>query len=461
MTTEPLPTTALLTDRYELTMVEAAMRSGAARRRSVFEVFTRRLPGGRRFGVVAGTGRLLDAVERFRFGPAEIDYLHRARVVGDETLDFLREYRFRGRITGYAEGECFFPGSPLLTVESTFAEAVLLETLVLSVLNHDSAVAAAASRMTIAAHGRPCVEMGARRTHERAAVAAARAAFVGGFAATSVLEAGQAYEIPTIGTSAHSFTLVHDDEEAAFAAQVASLGPGTTLLVDTYDVARGVERAVQAARAAGGELGAVRLDSGDLVAQAFQVREQLDALGARSTRITVTSDLDEYAIAALRAAPVDTYGVGTRLVTGSGHPTAELVYKLVAREDAAGRMEEVAKASTSKHTVGGRKTAGRVLDTQGRALEELVVADEDEARARSALAAADARLLTVELVRDGGEVVEDHRGVAGLHAAAERHQRSREELPYPAWRLSEGEPPIPTRHVDLDPSDDPVLASND
>ncbi|RPF27695.1 nicotinate phosphoribosyltransferase [Georgenia muralis] len=445
--------TALLTDMYELTMIEGAVRSGTAERHSVFEVFARRLPAGRRYGVVAGTARILDAVEAFRFGPAEIDYLAAAGVVSEETLDRLAGYRFGGDITGYAEGEVFFPGSPVLTVEGTFADAVVLETVILSILNHDCAVAAAASRMTVAAHGRPCLEMGARRTHEAAAVAAARAAVVGGFAGTSVLEAGRSYGIRTIGTAAHSFTLLHDDEEAAFAAQVAALGPGTTLLVDTYDVPRGVERAVAAARAGGGELGAVRLDSGDLVAQAFTVREQLDALGATSTRITVTSDLDEHAIAALGAAPVDSYGVGTKLVTGSGHPTAELVYKIVAREDADGRMEEVAKASASKSSMGGHKVAGRVLDEAGRAVEELVVATSDVARARTEIERAGARALQVPLVV-GGEIVEEHRGPGALEAAAQRHLDSRAELPYQAWRLSEGEPAIPTRHVDLDPRDD-------
>ena len=445
--------TALLTDMYELTMIEGALRSGTAERRSVFEVFARRLPTGRRYGVVAGTGRVLDAVEAFRFGPKEIDYLAAAGIVGDETLDRLAGYRFGGDITGYGEGEVFFPGSPVLTVEGTFVDAVVLETVILSILNHDCAVAAAASRMTVAAHGRPCLEMGARRTHEAAAVAAARAAVVGGFAGTSVLEAGRSYGIRTIGTAAHSFTLLHDDEEAAFAAQVAALGPDTTLLVDTYDVPRGVARAVAAARAGGGELGAVRLDSGDLLAQAFTVREQLDALGATATRITVTSDLDEYAIAALGAAPVDAYGVGTRLVTGSGHPTAELVYKLVAREDADGRMEEVAKASASKTSIGGHKVAGRVLDATGRAVEELVLATADVPRARAEIERAGARALQVPLVRDG-QVVEEHRGPGALEAAAERHLASRAELPYQAWRLSEGDPAISTRHVDLDPGDD-------
>ena len=444
------PTTSLFTDMYELTMLQGALRSGTAERASVFELFGRRLPSSRRFGVVAGTGRLLDAVEDFTFTDAQIDFLHAAGVVDDTTLDYLRGYRFSGTIRGYAEGECYFAGSPLLTVGGTFAEACILETLALSIYNYDCAVASAASRMTIAAHGRPCVDFGARRAHERAAVAAARASVVGGFVGTSDLEAGMRYGIPTVGTSAHSFTLLHDSEEDAFAAQVASLGPSTTILVDTYDIARGVERAVKAARDAGGELGAVRLDSGDLVAEAFKVRAQLDALGATTTRITVTNDLDEYAIAGLGAAPVDSYGVGTKLVTGSGRPTAALVYKLVERAGSDGEMHQVAKFSEGgKATVGGRKWAGRAMDATGSAAEELVVSALNQDEALAALAEAGARPLQVELVRDG-VVVEEHRGPRALAAAAERHRVSRAELPYDAWRLSEGEPAVPTRHLDLD-----------
>ena len=444
------PTTSLLTDMYELTMLQGALRSGTAERASVFELFGRRLPSSRRFGVVAGTGRLLDAVEDFTFTDAQIDFLHAAGVVDDTTLDYLRGYRFSGTIRGYAEGECYFAGSPLLTVEGTFAEACILETLALSIYNYDCAVASAASRMIIAAHSRPCVDFGARRAHERAAVAAARASVVGGFVGTSDLEAGMRYGIPTVGTSAHSFTLLHDSEEDAFAAQVASLGPSTTILVDTYDIARGVERAVKAARDAGGELGAVRLDSGDLVAEAFKVRAQLDALGATTTRITVTNDLDEYAIAGLGAAPVDSYGVGTKLVTGSGRPTAALVYKLVERAGSDGEMHQVAKFSEGgKATVGGRKWAGRAMDATGSAAEELVVSALNQDEALAALAEAGARPLQVELVRDG-VVVEEHRGPRALAAAAERHRVSRAELPYDAWRLSEGEPAVPTRHLDLD-----------
>ncbi|GAB3691164.1 nicotinate phosphoribosyltransferase [Angustibacter aerolatus] len=421
--------TALLTDRYELTMLQAALRSGAAHRHSVFEVFARRLPDGRRYGVVAGTGRLPGAVQRFRFDDADLAHLSDHHVVDDSTLEWLREYRFSGCISGYAEGECYLPNSPVLAVEGSFAEAVLLETLVLSVLNHDSAVAAAASRMTAAAEGRPCIEMGSRRTHEEAAVAAARAAYVAGFGSTSNLEAGRRYGVPTSGTSAHAFTLLHDDERAAFEAQVASQGAGTTLLVDTYDVEAAVRLAVEVA---GRDLGAVRLDSGDLLAQARQVREQLDALGNPGTRIIVTSDLDEFAIAALAAAPVDGYGVGTQLVIGSGAPTAGMVYKLVARENAAGELEGVAKRSAAKAGVGGRKHAGRLV-VDGVAQAEVLRPWPREVEGE--------RPLQVELVRDG-EVV--HR--EPLDAARDRHRASLAELPPSARQLSRGEPAIPTRY---------------
>lgn len=436
----PTSSTALLTDRYELTMLQAALAAGTARRHSVFEVYARQLPAGRRYGVVAGTGRVLEALARFRFEDAELAWLERAGVVDAATLDYLAGYRFTGTITGYAEGECFFPGSPVMQVEGTFAEAVLLETLVLSILNYDSAVASAASRMTSAAVDRPCLEMGSRRANEEAAVAAARAAVVAGFVGTSNLEAGRRYGLPTIGTAAHAFTLLHDDERAAFEAQVAAQGVGTTLLVDTYDVARGVATAIEVA---GTGLGAVRLDSGDLPQLAAQVRAQLDALGATGTRITVTSDLDEHAIAALAAAPVDAYGVGTSLVTGSGAPTCGMIYKLVAREGADGTLEPVAKTSAAKSTVAGRKRAARRLGDDGRALEEVLVVGADSAVSDWQPADGDLRLLEVPLVVDGA-VNTRWIGPSGVHTAADRHRASRSELPHGARRLSAGEPALPT-----------------
>ena len=431
-----VPSTALFTDRYELTMVQAALRAGTAERRAAFEVFTRRLPEGRRYGVLAGTGRVLDAVTNFRFGAEELDFLRQQQIVDGPTLDWLARYRFRGAIHGYPEGEVYFPGSPVLRVEGTFAECVLLETVVLSILNHDSAVAAAASRMAVAAAGRRLTEMGARRTHELSAVAAARAAYIGGFDATSNLAAGFRYGIPTSGTSAHAFTLLHDSERDAFTAQVASLGQGTTLLVDTYDVAEAVRTAVEVA---GPGLGAVRIDSGDLLLLAHRVRQQLDELGARDTRIVVTSDLDEYAIGSLAAAPVDAYGVGTQLVTGSGHPTCSMVYKLVARaasDDPQAPLTPVAKKSMGgKLSIGGVKWAARQLDSDGVAEAEVIGTGGIPAELAG-------QELSVELVRDGEILAREP-----LEEPRKRHQRARAGLPLSATQLSRGEPVLPTRYV--------------
>jgi nicotinate phosphoribosyltransferase len=420
-------TTALLTDRYELTMLQSALRSGAADEPAVFEVFARRLPDGRRYGVFAGVGRLLEALSSFRFGAEEIGLLRERSVIDRATADWLAERLAmppRVDITGLAEGEAYGPMTPVLVVEGSFGETVLLETLVLSILNHDCAIAAAGARMTCAAGGRPCIEMGSRRTHEQAAVAAARAAHIVGFEATSNLEAGHRYGIPTTGTSAHAFTLAHASERIAFQAQVDALGVDTTLLVDTYDVMAGVRTAVEVA---GPKLGAVRLDSGDLSALAVEVRELLDSLGATATRIIVTSDLDEYAIAALAAAPVDGYGVGTSLVTGSGAPTAGFVYKLV---ESCGRPVE--KLSAGKHSRGGRKSMSRRLTGGGVAVQDVVVPGHRPPSGDGL------RPLHVPLVRGGEPVAE-----ISLEQARDRWQASRAELPGQALALSRGEPALP------------------
>jgi nicotinate phosphoribosyltransferase len=426
-------TTALLTDRYELTMVRGALAGGTAARRAVFEVFARHLPAGRRYGVVAGTGRLLDALEAFRFDGPALEYLTSQGVVDEPTASWLSSYRFSGDIWGYGEGDLYFPGSPILVVEGGFAEAVILETLALSILNHDTAIASAASRMVHAAAGRPIIEMGSRRTHERSGVSSARAAYLAGFTSSSNLEAGRSYGVPTAGTSAHAFTLLHDSERHAFRAQLDALGRDTTLLVDTYDVARAVAVAVDLA---GPELGAVRLDSGDLAETAHEVRAQLDGLGAGKTRIIVTGDLDEYSIAGLASAPVDGYGVGTSLVTGSGAPTAALVYKLVARaETDAGPLRPVAKRSVGKPSRGGRKWAVRHMADDGKAISEKVFTGEPEPGPYD-------RSLLTPLVRNG-EIV----GREPLAEARARHERALAELPSRAFQLSRGDPAVPTEFL--------------
>ena len=422
----------LLTDKYELTMLAAALRDGTANRRTTFEVFARRLPAGRRYGVVAGTGRLLETLPQFRFDDDACQLL--AQFLDTDTLRYLRDFRFGGDVDGYAEGELYFPGSPVLSVRGSFAECVMIETLVLSILNHDTAIASAAARMVSAAGERPLIEMGSRRTHERAAVAAARAAYIAGFAASSNLEAQRQYGIPAEGTAAHAFTMLHTyqegpDELAAFRAQVDALGTDTTLLVDTYDVTTGVANAVAAA---GATLGAVRIDSGELGVLAQQVRDQLDKLGATQTRIVVSGDLDEFSIAALQASPVDSYGVGTSLVTGSGAPTANMVYKLVEVDGI-----PVQKRSSHKESRGGGKEALRLSRATGTITEEIVYP-----AGRPPDTTEPCRVLTTPLVREGQVLAANDLAAAGELVASGLHS-----LPWEGLKLAPGEPAIPTTTI--------------
>lgn len=425
----------LLTDKYELTMLAAALRDGTADRPTTFELFARRLPAGRRYGVVAGTGRLLEALPHFTFDDEACELV--AQFLDADTVGYLRDFRFRGDMDGYAEGELYFPGSPVLSVHGSFAECVVIETLVLSIFNHDTAIASAAARMVSAAGERPLVEMGSRRTHERAAVAAARAAYIAGFTASSNLEAERRYGVPAHGTSAHAFTMVHTQadgstaaaELAAFRGQVEALGSDTTLLVDTYDVTTGVANAV----AAGGTaLGAVRIDSGELGVLARQAREQLDQLGATQTRIVVSGDLDEFSIAALRAEPVDSYGVGTSLVTGSGAPTANMVYKLVEVDGI-----PVQKRSSHKESRGGRKEALRLARETGTIIEEIV-----HPAGRPPTLDEPCRVLTTPLVRSGQVVAETDLGAARQLVAS-----GLRSLPWEGLKLAPGEPAIPTQTI--------------
>ncbi len=431
---------ALLTDMYEYTMVDAALRDGTANRQCVFEVFTRHLPTGRRYGVVAGLGRLLQYIKDFRPSEDDLAFMRDHKIVSEQTIQWLENYHFSGTIRAYREGEMFFANSPVLQVEGTFAECTVLETIILSVLNYDCAVASAASRITSAAGNRPCADMGGRRAHEGAAVAASRSAVVGGFVSTANLAAAKLYGIPCIGTAAHAFTLVHDNERDAFESQIQALGVGTTVLTDTYNVDEAIRTAVEVA---GTDLGGIRIDSGDLASMAQKARHQLDALGATKTKITVTNDLDEYAIAALATAPVDSYGVGTRLVTGSGHPTTSMVYKLVEREGSDGAMHPVAKKSFGKSTDGWRKRPVRVYE-YGLAQGELVVAgSQADLTTWKDERFSEFKDLSIVAI-DHGSIDEHLMSQEALFEARDYHTQALNELPVNALSLMDGEPAILT-----------------
>jgi len=423
---------SLYTDRYELSMLDGALLSGVINAKASFEVFTRSLPNGYRYGVVGGTGRLLEALSEFSFDEETISWLVKEKIVSHELATFLSSYRFNGNIYGYSEGEVFTTLSPILRIEGRFCDLVL-ETFALSILNYDSGVATKAARVVHAAQGRRLIEMGSRRTNEAAAVAAARAAFVAGFDATSNLAAGKLYGVPTAGTVAHAFILAHRSEREAFEAQVNAQGPGTTLLVDTFDTEAGTELALDVA---GPGLGAIRIDSGDLADSTRRSRKLLDQRGATNVKITVTGDLDEFAIAELLAndAPVDAFGVGTKLVTGYMPPG--FVFKLVAIEDRS-TMRAVAKRSIGKLSSGGAKDAYRLFEDSV-AVKELVVARESGVAEPSG----EFRTLTQLLVEHGLTVVD-----SSLTRARATVKAATEELPRSAFVLDAGEPVLVTEVV--------------
>jgi nicotinate phosphoribosyltransferase len=420
---------ALFTDRYELSMLDGALTSGLIDAKATFEVFTRALPNGYRYGVVAGTGRLLDELSSFRFDEATISWLLSERIISSRLATYLEGYQFEGDVFGYLEGEVYTSQSPVLRIEGRFAD-IVLETLALSILNYDSGVATKAMRIVHVAQGRRLIEMGSRRTNEVAAVAAARASFVAGFDATSNLAAGMTYDIPTAGTAAHAFVLAHKSERDAFKAQVTTQGPSTTLLVDTFDTEAGTELALDVA---GPELGAIRIDSGVIADAAQRSRKLLDERGAVGVKITLTGDLDEFAIEELlrRDTPVDTFGVGTKLVTGYTPPG--FVFKLVAIEDGA-TMRAVAKRSIGKLSTGGAKIAYRLFDEDTATTELILPFDASDTRTNE-----HARLLTHRLV-DHGAVVTD----TSVLLARARAVAAVGELSSTAFVLSPGEPVLVT-----------------
>jgi nicotinate phosphoribosyltransferase len=356
---------ALLTDLYELTMA-AAYFENRLTANATFELFVRSLPPERSFLIAAGLEQALDFLEHVQFRDDEIEYLRQQEVfrhVGQEFFEYLKDFRFTGEVWGIPEGTPAFGEEPLLRVTAPIIEAQVVETYLLSTLTFQTMIASKAARVTSAAQGRPVIEFGSRRAHgPEAGVLAARAAYIGGFAGTSNLEAGRRFGIPIFGTLAHSFVMAYTNEEDAFKKFHQLFPEHSVLLVDTYDTLAAVDKII----ANGLHPTAVRLDSGDLLELSLRARQRLDGAGLSETKIFASGDLDEYAVADLLAqgAPIDAFGVGTALATSNDSPSLGGVYKLVDVE-ADGMPSYRAKFSEEKATYPGRKQVFRFHDPDG------------------------------------------------------------------------------------------------
>ncbi|MEX0784353.1 MAG: nicotinate phosphoribosyltransferase [Dehalococcoidia bacterium] len=388
---------AMLTDLYELTMAASYLAQGLAGP-ATFDLFVRRLPEERNFLVVCGVEEALDYLERVRFTGEAISYLRSLAMFQEPFLEYLARFRFTGDAWAIPEGEVAFGQEPLLRVTAPLIEAQVVETFLLNCMTYQTMVASKAARVTLACSGRPYIDFSPRRDHGAdAALRAAKAAWIGGAAGTSNVLAGQVYGLPLSGTMAHSYVLSFEHEIDAFRAYASDFPESAVLLIDTYDTAEGARKAAVVAnevRARGGRVQAVRLDSGDLGALAKEVRHVLDAAGCADVQIFASGDLDEYRISELLAdgAPIDAFGVGTRLGTSEDASSLSSVYKLV--EDASGPKM---KLSEGKVTLPGRKQVWRV-ERDGVAEHDIIAVDGEKCEGR----------MLLEPVMHGGRRVRGH-----------------------------------------------------
>lgn len=371
---DPL-TSPLLTDLYQLTMLQAYAREGM-NGEAVFEFFVRSLPPGRGFLMAAGLEPVLSFLEGLRFPEEELDWVRSSGRFADDFADLLAGLRFTGDVDALPEGTVFFPPEPVLRVTAPLIEAQLVETRVINLLHYATLVASKAARCVLAAPGKLLVEFGLRRAHgAEAGLMAARASYVAGFSGTSNVLAAPRFGIPLFGTMAHSFVQAHDVEEAAFERFAEALPQQATLLIDTYDTEEGARAAVRAAarlRERGIAVQGVRLDSGDLCLHAGRVRRILDGGGLAAARIFCSGSLDEFRLRELARCPtaIDGFGVGTNLVTSADAPSLDCAYKL---QEYAGRARR--KRSEGKATLPGRKQVWRRFDAAGRFLEDVLGLD--------------------------------------------------------------------------------------
>ena len=362
----------LLTDLYELTMLQAYYERGMTDT-AVFELFVRKLPAGRNFLVAAGLEQALDFIEGLRFGDEELAWIERSGLFRPSFVGHLAKFRFTGDVHAMPEGTVFFPNEPFLRVTAPFPEAQLLETRVLNLMHFETLIASKAARCRMAAGGRHLIDFGLRRAHgAEAGLLAARASYLAGFDGSSTVLAAPRFGIPVFGTMAHSFVQAHESERAAFEAFASVFPENAVLLIDTYDTVEGARRAVEAGRSF--PIKGVRLDSGDLDSLSREVRRILDAGGLKDAIIFASGNLDEHRVAELvsAGAPIDSFGIGTSLVTSSDHPALDAVYKL---QEYAGRARR--KRSAGKATWPGRKQVFRRYDAGGRFAGDLVSLESD------------------------------------------------------------------------------------
>jgi nicotinate phosphoribosyltransferase len=416
---------ALHTDLYQLTMMAGYLAGGVHRHRATFELFIRRLPPHRAFVVSAGLDTAIQFIESVGFSGRDVEWVRTIPVfrrAPSAFFDYLAAFRFSGDVWAMPEGTPFFPFEPILRVTAPLAEAQLLETALLAIVNFQSSIASKAARIVRAADGRPVMEFGARRAHGLdAGLYAARASFVAGCASTSFVEAGRQFDIPLSGTMAHSWVLAAASELEAFTRYIENFGDDSVLLLDTYDTVEAARRIVKA----GLRPPAVRLDSGDFLELSREVRHIFDAAGLHATRILVSGDLDEHRIRALvtASAPIDGFGVGTALTTSEDAPALGGVYKLVQLQDEEQHVRDVMKRSTGKATWPGRKQVFREI-VSGSAVRDVIALDDESGVGRPLL----------EQVMANGRRVTPRVPLAEIR---QRAQRLIAELPESLHRLDE------------------------
>jgi nicotinate phosphoribosyltransferase len=431
----PLTSTAsaLLTDLYQLTMLQGYYEAGMTDS-AVFELFVRKLPAGRNFLVAAGLEQAIAFIEGLRFAPTELEWIERSGLFRAGFAQRLENFRFTGDVHAMPEGTVFFPNEPILRVTAPLPEAQLLETRVLNILHYETLVASKAARSVLVAAGKRLIDFGLRRAHgAEAGLLAARASYLAGFDGTATTLAAPAFGIPVFGTMAHSFVQAHDEEAAAFETFAGAFPKNAVLLIDTYDTVAGARKAVALAhrlRARGIEVRGVRLDSGDLGALAREVRAVLDAGGLERAIIFASGNLDEYRVQELARAPIDSFGVGTSLVTSSDAPYLDAVYKL---QEYAGKPRR--KRSAGKATWPGRKQVYRETGVDGKIACDVVTLETDVRSGETLLA---------PVMRAGRRVAE----APGLDAIRAHARRELDRLPARLRTLADASPPY---HVEIAP----------